>query len=151
MIGCLLIENLHNHSKDIKEILAAEVPVSLRCEIKGNCIYLNLKVSEMTDEADVFIRHLHSELRGVSPEIRTGIASSRFGSRAAAHAADPSVPCVVSSEKTAAFLADQGVSVLPILPETLRRLRRLEFQTLGEVASLESHDLIKQRQVGLHN
>ena len=80
MLACFLIENLNNHSKDIKEILAAEVPACLRCEIKSNCIYINLELLEITDEAYVFIRHLRGELKGICPEIRVGIASSRFAS-----------------------------------------------------------------------
>ena len=42
----------------------------------------------MTDEADVFIRHLRGELKGICPEIRVGVASSRFASTPA-HGAAP--------------------------------------------------------------
>ncbi len=144
MLACFLIENLNNHLKDIKEILAAEVPACLRCEIKSNCIYLNLEVSEMTDEADVFIRHLRGELRGICPEIRVGVASSRFASFAAAQNAAPDAPCVISSEETPAFMANQSVSLLPIDAELLRRLDRLGLCTLGQLANIKKADLIRQ-------
>ena len=124
MIACLLIENLHDHTKDIKEILADEVP-ALKCEIVKDCIYINLKVSQMTDEAEDFIRHLHSELKGVCPEVRIGIASSRFASYAAAQNAAPDAPCVVSSDESQAFMANQSVSLLPLDAELHRRLGKL--------------------------
>ena len=144
MLACFLIENLHNHLKAIKEMLAVEVPACLRCEIKSNSIYLNLEVSEMTDEADVFIRHLRGELKGICPEIRVGVASSRFTSFAAAQNAAPDEPCVVSSEETTAFMANQSVSLLPLDAELRRRLDRLGLCTMGQLANIKKADLIRQ-------
>ena len=88
MIACLLVENLKAQLKQIQEILTEEAGC-LRCEIKSNCIYLNLGVSEITDEADDFIRHLRAELKGICPDIRVGVASSRFASLAAAQKRNP--------------------------------------------------------------
>ena len=146
MIACFLIGKFDNHLKDIKEILADEAP-ALKCEIGKDCIYINLGVTEMTDEASeaiIFIRHLHSELRGIYPEIQTGIASSRFASYAAAQNAAPDEPCVVSSEETPAFLADQSVSLLPLDDELRRRLGKLGLCTLGQLANIKNADLIRQ-------
>ena len=143
MIACLLIENLHDHTKDIKEILADEVP-ALKCVIGKDCIYINLNVSQMTDEAEDFIRHLHSELKGICPEIRTGIASSTFASYAAAQNASPDDVRVVSSGETQAFVANQSVSLLPLDEEMHRRLDKLGLCKLGQLANIKKADLIRQ-------
>ena len=143
MIACLLIENLHDHTKDIREILADEVP-ALKCEIGKDCIYINLKVSQMTDEADDFIRHLRGELKGICPEIRAGIASSKFASYAAAQNASPDDVHVVSSDETQAFMADQSVSLLPLDAELHRRLGKLGLCTLGQLANIKKANLIRQ-------
>ena len=75
---------------------------------------------------------------------RIGIAHSRFVSFVAAHSADLNVPCVVPQDKTESFLSSQSVSLLPILPATLRRLKQLGIQKCGDVASVGSCDLINQ-------
>lgn len=143
MIACLLIENLKTQLKKIQEILTEEAGC-LRCEIKNNCIYLNLGVSEITDEADDFIRHLRGELKGICPDIRVGVASSRFASLAAAQNATPDAACVVSSEETPAFMANQSVSLLPLDAELHRRLDRLGLCMLGQLANIKKADLIRQ-------
>ena len=143
MIACLLIENLHDHTKDIKEILADEAPL-LKCEIGKDCIYINLGESELTDDAEDFIRQLRGELKGVCPNLRLGIASSKFASYAAAQNASPDNVRVVSSDVTQAFMADQSVSLLRMDKELHRRLDKLGLCKLGQLANIKKADLIRQ-------
>ena len=121
-----------------------EIPACPRCEITDESVYIDLEVDEMTVEADKYVEELLEEFRTIGVAARIGIAPSRFVSFVAAHSADPVVPCVVPQDKTESFLSSQNVSLLPILPETLRRLKRLGIQKFGEVASIASRDLINQ-------
>ena len=174
MLACLLIENLNNRLSEITNLLAFytptylaptpskierrspldlseavpvmpnQIPACPHCEITDESVYIDLEVDEMTVEADKYVEELLEEFRAIGVAARIGIAPSRFVSFVAAHSADPVVPCVVPQDKTESFLSSQNVSLLPILPETRRRLKRLGIQKFGEVASIASRDLINQ-------
>ncbi len=174
MLACLLIENLNNRLSEITNLLSFYTPTYLAptpskierhspidlseavpvmpdqipacpyCEITGESVYIDLEVDEMTAKADEYVDDLMEEFRAIDVAMRLGIAQSRFVSFVAAHSADLGIPCIVSQDKTESFLSSQGVSLLPILPETLRRLQRLGIENFGEVANIGSRDLINQ-------
>ena len=174
MLACLQIENLNDRLSEITNILAFytptylahtpskterrspldlseavpvmpdEIPACPRCEITDESVYIDLEVDEMTVKADQYVKELLAEFRTIGVEPRIGIAHSRFVSFVAAHSADLNVPCVVPQDKTESFLSSQSVSLLPILPATLRRLKQLGIQKFGDVASVSSCDLINQ-------
>ena len=174
MLACLQIENLNNRLSEITNLLAFytptylaptpskterrspqdlseavpvmpdEIPACPHCEITDESVYIDLEVDEMTVKANQYVKELLAEFRTIGVEPRIGIADSRFVSSVAAHSADPHIPCVVPQDKTESFLSSQSVSLLPILPATLRRLKQLGIQTFGDVASVSSCDLINQ-------
>ncbi len=174
MLACLQIENLNDRLSEITNILAYytptylaptpstaerrspldlsevaivmpdEIPACPRCEITDESVYIDLEVDEMSVKADQYVDELLAEFRTIGVEPRIGIAHSRFVSFVAAHSADLNVPCVVPQDKTESFLSSQSVSLLPILPATLRRLKQLGIQKCGDVASVGSCDLINQ-------
>ena len=174
MLACLQIENLNDRLSEITNILAFytptylahtpskterrspldlseavpvmpdEIPACPHCEITDESVYIDLEVDEMTVKADQYVKELLAEFRTIGVEPRIGIAHSRFVSFVAAHSADLNVPCVVPQDKTESFLSSQSVSLLPILPATLRRLKQLGIQKFGDVASVSSCDLINQ-------
>ena len=125
-------------------VMPDEIPACPRCEITDESVYIDLEVDEMTVKADQYVKELLAEFRTIGVEPRIGIAHSRFVSFVAAHSADLNVPCVVPQDKTESFLSSQSVSLLPILPATLRRLKQLGIQKFGDVASVSSCDLINQ-------
>jgi len=78
-------------------------------------------------------------LLGAVPAVlraRVGVAPSRFAARVAAERAGPGGMRVVAAEEVGGFLAEAPVSLLPLPPETHRRLERLGLRTLGELAVL---------------
>ena len=174
MLACLLIENLNNQLSEITDILAFYTPTYLaptpskierrspidlsdavpvmpdqgpacpHCEITDESVYIDLEVDEMTAKADEYVEDLLAEFRAIDVEPRIGIADSRFVSSVAAHSANPHIPCVVPQDKTESFLSSQSVSLLPILPETCRRLNELGMHTFGEIAGVSPCDVINQ-------
>ena len=67
---------------------------------------------------------------------RAGVAANTFTARVAAWQAAPGTVQVVEPALTQAFLAPAPVSLLPLAPETRRRLERLGLRTLGDLAAL---------------
>lgn len=67
---------------------------------------------------------------------RAGVALGKFAARVAAGSAKAGAVRALSQEETLAFLADSRVSVLPVRPETVRRMERLGLRTLGDLAAL---------------
>ncbi len=75
---------------------------------------------------------------------RVGWAPGTFGAWVAACRARPGVPVVVPEKELPSFLAPCPVSALPVSPSTIRRLRRLGIETLGDLGALPSPALIRQ-------
>ena len=126
-------------------VMPDEIPACPKCEIADEkSIYINLEVDAMTTKANEFVKNLLIELKENGIQARIGIAASRFVSFVAANNASPTVPCIVPSDDMEPFLADQSVSLLPILPETLRCLKRFGLQKLGQVACINSRNLTNQ-------
>lgn len=174
MLACLLIENLNDRLSEITDILAFytptylaptpskterrspidlseavpvmpdQIPACPHCEITDESVYIDLEVDEMTAKADQYVDDLLKEFRAIDVEMRLGIAQSRFASFVAAHSADSDFPCFVPQDKTESFLSSQSVSLLPILPETRRRLKQLGMHTFGEIACVDSCDVTNQ-------
>ena len=129
---------------EIVPVIPDEIPACPRCEIADEkSVYIDLEVDVMTTKANEFVKDLLTELKENGIQTRIGIATSRFVSFVAAYSASPTTPRVVPSDETELFLADQSVSLLPILPETLHRLKRLGLRTLGQIAGIDSRNLIK--------
>src|SRR5438309_6420013 len=77
-------------------------------------------------------------------EPRLGAAATRFGALLAARAARAGGSIVVSDGELPSFLASQPVEALPVSAETLRRLRLLKLETLGELKALPRSALAAQ-------
>jgi nucleotidyltransferase/DNA polymerase involved in DNA repair len=80
-----------------------------------------------------------ARLLGVVPPVfrpRVGVASGKFAARVATGKAAPGATCLVEPATTAAFLAGEPVSWLPLPLETVRLLERLGIETLGQLAAL---------------
>ncbi|HEU0116255.1 MAG TPA: DNA polymerase Y family protein [Thermomicrobiales bacterium] len=78
-------------------------------------------------------------LLAAAPELlrpRLGIAPSRFAARVAAQSAPPGGSRVIPPAAVAAALAPASIALLPLPPETIRRLERLGLRTLGDLAAL---------------
>jgi nucleotidyltransferase/DNA polymerase involved in DNA repair len=67
---------------------------------------------------------------------RAAVAPGKFTARVAAHQTAPGTVQVVDAAMTPAFLAPAPISLLPLSPETRRRLERLGIRTLGDLAAL---------------
>lgn len=76
--------------------------------------------------------------------VRLGWARGKFTSWVAATRAAAGGFCIVSDSGRRTFLAQQPVAVLPINPDTHRRLRQLGIKTLGELARLPETALVSQ-------
>ncbi len=77
-------------------------------------------------------------------EPRLGIGPTRFTSLVAATDAHAGGVLVLAGSEAATFLAPRGVDSLPVDAETLRRLRLLGLETLGDVAALPVATLTAQ-------
>ncbi|HET7092059.1 MAG TPA: DNA polymerase Y family protein [Thermomicrobiales bacterium] len=78
-------------------------------------------------------------LLAAAPELlrpRLGVAPSRFAAWVAAQDAPPGGSRVIPSAAVANALAPAPVALLPLPPETIRRLERLGLRTLGDLAAL---------------
>jgi len=67
---------------------------------------------------------------------RAGVAPNKFTARVAAYTAAPGTVQVVDTNTIRSFLAPAPVSLLPLAPDKRRRLERLGFRTLGDLADL---------------
>lgn len=75
---------------------------------------------------------------------RLGWARGKFAAWVAATRAKPGAPVIIADSNRATFLADQPVAVLPISPDTHRRLRQLGIETLADVAQLPEAAMVSQ-------
>jgi DNA polymerase-4/protein ImuB len=75
---------------------------------------------------------------------RLGWGRGKFIAATAARRAKPHQPYLVTPEAEKQFLAAQSVSVLPLDPDTHRRLRMLGIHTLGRLAALPEDAVASQ-------
>jgi nucleotidyltransferase/DNA polymerase involved in DNA repair len=75
---------------------------------------------------------------------RMGWGIGKFLSWVAATRAKPGAPVIVADSERTAFLSGQPVAVLPIAPDTHRRLRQLGLHTLADVARLPEAAMASQ-------
>jgi DNA polymerase-4/protein ImuB len=85
-----------------------------------------------------------SAFRVPSSEFRMGWGVGKFIASTAARQARPGKPCIVSPGEERRFLASQPISVLPLDPDTHRRLRLLGIRTLGRLAALPEDAVTSQ-------
>jgi nucleotidyltransferase/DNA polymerase involved in DNA repair len=76
--------------------------------------------------------------------IRVGWGVGKFIAATAAKRARSDKPCIVRPGEEGRFLADQPVSVLPLDPDTHRRMRLLGIRTLGRLAALPEDAVTSQ-------
>jgi len=76
--------------------------------------------------------------------IRAGWGPGTFGARLAAETARPGRPVLVQEEELGSFLATCPIVSLPLPSESLERLHRMEISTLGALAQIPKHDLLRQ-------
>lgn len=103
---------------------------------RSGCWYVELRGSERSlGTAAVAADRL---LATVPPLLRprAGIGPGKFVARVAAAGAAPGRVRIAPEGEVAAFLAPSPVALLPLPPETLRRLERLGIRTLGDLAAL---------------
>ena len=70
------------------------------------------------------------------PTVRLGFGPGKFVAWVAASRAKPGESVIVGAAEAANYLAAQPIAVLPLDPDTHRRLRQLGIRTLGALASL---------------
>ncbi|MGI9255226.1 MAG: DNA polymerase Y family protein [Thermomicrobiales bacterium] len=77
-------------------------------------------------------------LEGLPPLLRprAGVAPGKFPARVAAANARPGAALFIEARDVAAALAPAPVTLLPLPPETIRRMERLGLRTLGDLAAL---------------
>ena len=78
------------------------------------------------------------------PSIRLGCGVGKFVASVAASRAKPGSPIIVQPGEEGKFLASQPIAVLPLDPDTHRRLWQLGFKTLADVAALPEDALASQ-------
>jgi len=76
--------------------------------------------------------------------VRIGVAKGKFVSRVAASRAKPDAPVIVAPGAERAFLGRQPLAVLPLDPDTHRRLLRLGLTTLRDLAALPEEAVTAQ-------
>src|SRR6266850_715024 len=74
--------------------------------------------------------------RSIVPSFRLGFGLGKFIAWVAASRAKPGEAIVVPLGEEQKFLASQPISVLPLDPDTHRRLRQLDIRSLGALAAL---------------
>jgi DNA polymerase-4/protein ImuB len=87
---------------------------------------------------------INSAIRNPQSAIRLGWGRGKFIASVAASRAKPGQPIVVAGAEEQRFLASQPIAVLPLDPDTHRRLQRLGLQTLGDMAALPEDALASQ-------
>ena len=78
------------------------------------------------------------------PPVRLGWGRGKFVSWVAASGARPGQAVIVQPGGEAAFLALQPLAVLPLDPDTHRRLRQLGLRVLGDLAALPEEAVVAQ-------
>ena len=76
--------------------------------------------------------------------VRIGVAKGKFTSWVAASRAKPGAPVIVPAGTERAFLGRQPLAVLPLDPDTHRRLLRLGLSTLRDLSSLPEEAVTSQ-------
>jgi len=76
--------------------------------------------------------------------VRLGLAPGKFTARAAAHFATAVRPVEVTEAEREVFLRDVPAALLPVSPETARRLDLLGLRTLGRLRRLPRSALLAQ-------
>jgi DNA polymerase-4/protein ImuB len=74
--------------------------------------------------------------RSIVPSFRLGFGLGKFTAWVAASRAKPGEAVIVSAGGEGQFLATQPIAVLPLDPDTHRRLRQLGIRSLGALAAL---------------
>lgn len=80
----------------------------------------------------------------VLPTFRLGWGLGKFIAWVAATRAKPGEAVIVSPQEAGRFLASQPIAVLPLDPDTHRRLRQLGIRTLGALAALPEEAVTAQ-------
>jgi DNA polymerase-4/protein ImuB len=88
--------------------------------------------------------HLDEHHAPHTTHLRLGWGRGKFVASTAANRAKPGQPVIVRVGAEGQFLADQPVSVLPLDPDTHRRLRLLGIGTLGRLAALPENAVTSQ-------
>ena len=76
--------------------------------------------------------------------VHLGWGTGKFVSWVAASHAKPGSPVIVPEGEEARFLAAQPLGVLPLDPDTYRRLRQLGFCTLGDLVAVPEQAIVSQ-------
>jgi DNA polymerase-4/protein ImuB len=88
--------------------------------------------------------NIDSAFRTPHSAIRLGWGRGKFVAATAARRARPGKPIMVKAGEEGKFLASQPVSVLPLDPDTHRRLRLLGIRMLGQLAALPEDAVTSQ-------
>ena len=87
--------------------------------------------------------HMHSALR-IPHSARVGWGKGKFVSWVAATRARPGTAVIVRAGEEEKFLASQRLAVLPLDPDTHRRLLQLGIKTLGALVALPEEAVVSQ-------
>ncbi|HXL53189.1 MAG TPA: hypothetical protein VN945_08670 [Gemmatimonadales bacterium] len=87
---------------------------------------------------------VHSALHTPHSALRLGWGNGKFVSWVAATRAKPGDAVIVPVGEEAKFLATQRLAVLPLDPDTHRRLRQLGIKTLGALVALPEEAVVSQ-------
>ncbi len=87
---------------------------------------------------------VESAIRNPQSAIRVGWGRGKFVSWVAATRAKPGGAIIVRPGEEGKFLSAQPLAVLPLDPDTHRRLRQLGLKTLGRLAALPEEALVSQ-------
>src|SRR5437773_373778 len=87
---------------------------------------------------------VESAIRNPQSTIRVGWGRGKFVSWVAATRAKPGGAIIVRPGEEGKFLSAQPLAVLPLDPDTHRRLRQLGLKTLGRLAALPEEALVSQ-------
>ena len=82
--------------------------------------------------------------RSILPSFRVGWGRGKFAAWVAASRAKPGEAVIIPSGGEGKFLAAQPIAVLPLDPDTHRRLRQLGIRTLGALAALPEEAVTAQ-------
>jgi DNA polymerase-4/protein ImuB len=85
-----------------------------------------------------------SDRLSAGPPVRLGWGRGKFVAWVAASRAKPGGAVIVQPGEEGQFLAAQPIAVLPLDPDTHRRLRRLGVKTLGRLAALPEEAVVSQ-------
>src|SRR5207247_7038446 len=86
----------------------------------------------------------NSAFRAPHPALRVGWGMGKFVSWVAATRAKPGGAVIVRPGEEGKFLAAQPLAVLPLDPDTHRRLRQFGLRTLGDLAALPEEAVVSQ-------